>query len=220
MTDSSTSKRISNPIQDYIDGISSANYASIVAWREGNIYRAYVGDISNPGRDIAITNAVLELDLDNNTWSPGSIGDVIKCSTLFRESNIENTYVGNDSAQVFATPSGYSDNGDPVPWYMETRTVYPAGSEIINQMNKIQVISRDASGVRVRYKLINAPFASDENWQGLGEINADKTELFIPKKHSKSCGIKYRLEKNDTVEPTQLIEKITTFYVPLETINP
>ena len=220
MTDSATSKRISNPIQDYIDGIASANYDNVVAWREGNIYRAYVGDITNSGRDISITNAVLELDLDNNIWSPGSIGDVVKCATLFRESNVENTFIGNDSAQVLQTPSGNSDDGSAVPWYMETRTVYPSGSEILNTFNKIQVISRDASGVQVRYKLINSPFTSDENWQGLGEIKYDKTELFIPHGHNKSCGIKYRLEKNDTVEPTQLVEKISTFYESEETINP
>lgn len=220
ITDSVSSKRKSNPIQDYIDGISSANYDDVVAWREGNIYRAYVGNISNTDRGISITNAVLEYDLDLDLWSPGSISETVKCATLFRQSNNENTYIGNNSAQVFLTPSGNSDDGNSVPWYMETGIIYPAGSEIINTFHKIQIISRDASGVQVRYKLINAPFASDENWQGLGEIKADKTELFIPQVHNKSCGIKYRLEKNDTTEPTQLIEKISTFYRPEETINP
>lgn len=220
MTDSTSSSRLSNPIQDYIDGITSANYDNIVAWREGNIYRAYVGDVTNTARNISITNCVLELDLDNNVWTPGKISHVIKCATLHRESNIENTYIGDDSAQVFKTPSGYSDAGSSVPWYMETKVIYPSGSEIINTINKVQIISRDASGVQVRYKLINNPFASDEDWQGLGEIKYDKTELFIPKNHSKACGIQYRLEKNDAVEPTQLIEKISTFYKPEETRNP
>lgn len=220
MTDSSSSDRISNPIQDYIDGISSANYDSIVAWREGNIYRAFVGDITNSQRNISITNAVLELDLDNNVWSPGSMSDVVKCAALYRESNVENTYIGNDSDQVHLSPSGNDDDDKPIPWYMETKEIYPSGSEILNTFNKVQIIARDAQGVRVRYKLINDPFASDEDWNGLGEIKYDKTELFIPKEHSKSCGIMYRLEKNDTAEPTQLIEKISTFYKPEETRNP
>lgn len=220
LTDSTESKRISNPIQDYIDGITSANYDNIVAWREGNIYRAYVGDVTNAQRNISITNCVLELDLDNNVWSPGKINHVVKCATLYRESNVENSYIGDDSAQVFKTPSGYSDDGLSVPWYMETKVIYPSGSEILNTFNKIQIISRDASGVQVRYKLINAPFTSDQDWQGLGELKYDKTEIFIPKEHSKACGIQYRLEKNDTVEPTQLIEKISTFYKPEETRNP
>ena len=103
---------------------------------------------------------------------------------------------------------------------MEKDNIYPSGSEILNTFNKIQVISRDASGVRVRYKLSNAPFASDQDWQGLGEVKYDKTEIFIPKNHSKSCGIGYRLEKNDAMEPTQLIEKISTFHKPEETRNP
>jgi len=220
MTDSVSSKRISNPIQDYIDGITAANYDNIVAWREGNIYRAYVGDITNAARNISITNGVLELDLDSNIWSPANTHDVVKCATLYRESNVENTYIGDDSAQVYKTPDGNSDDGEPIEWYMEKDDVYPVGSEILNTMNKIQVISRDASGVRVRYKLKNAPFSSDENWQGLGDLKYDKTELIIPKEHSKSCGIGFRLEKNDAAEPTQLIEKISLFHKPEETRNP
>jgi hypothetical protein len=211
MTDSTTSQRLSNPIQDYIDGISSANYNSIVS---------YVGNVTNSDRNLSVTNCVLELDLDSNIWSPGKISDVVKCSCLFRESNIENTYIGNDSAQVIKTPSGNSDKGSTIPWFMETRVIYPSGTEIINTMQKAQIIARDASGVQVRYKLWNAPFASDEDWQGLGEIRADKTELFIPTGHNKSCGIQYRLEKNDASEPNQLIEKISTFYRPEETRNP
>jgi hypothetical protein len=220
MTDSVSSKRISNPIQDYIDGITSANYNKVVAWREGNLYRAYVGDVTNTARGISVTNCVLELDLDSNIWSPANTHDVIKCSTLYRESNVENTYIGNDSAEVMLTPSGYSDNGDSIEWYIEKTDMYPSGSEILNTFNKLQVISRDASGIRVRYKLSNAPFASDENWQGLGDLKYDKTELFVPKEHSKACGYGIRLEKNDAVEPTQLIEKFSTFYKPEETRNP
>ncbi len=220
MTDSTESKRISNPIQDYIDGITSANYDNIVAWREGNIYRAYVGDVTNTARGISITNCVLELDLDNNVWTPANTHHVIKCATLYRESNIENTYIGDDSAEVFKTPYGNSDAGSAIEWFMEKEHIYPSGSEILNTMNKLQVITRDASGVRVRYKLFNAPFASDENWQGLGEIAFDKTELFIPKEHSKSCGYGIRLEKNDAMEATQLIEKFSMFYKPEETRNP
>lgn len=220
LTDSTKSERISNPIQDYIDGITAANYDNVVAWREGNIYRAYVGDVTNAARNISITNCVLELDLDNNVWSPSNTHDVIKCATLYRESNVENTYIGDDSAQVYLTPSGNSDDGSSIEWYMEKENIYPSGSEILNTFNKIQIISRDASGVRVRYKLHNAPFTSDQDWQGLGEIEYDKTEIFIPREHSKSCGYGIRLEKNDVMEPTQLIEKISTFHKPEETRNP
>ena len=220
VTDSVSSKRVSNPIQDYIDGITSANFDNVVAWREGNIYRAYVGNVTNSDRNISITNCVLELDLDSNTWSPGKMNDVIKCTTLYRNSNVEETYIGNDSAQVHLTPSGNSDDGAAIPWFMETKIVYPSGTEVINEMHKVQIIAREAQGVQVRYKLINAPFSSDENWQGLGEISADKTELPIPKNHATSCGIVYRLEKNDLSEPKQVIEKISTFYKPLRTVNP
>lgn len=220
VTDSVSSKRVSNPIQDYIDGIPTANYNSVVGWREGNIYRAYVGNVSNSDRNLSISNCVLELDLDSNTWSPGKVNDVIKCATLYRESNVENTYIGNDSAQVHLTPSGNSDDGGTIPWFMETRIIYPSGSEVQNEFHKVQIIAREGAGIRVRFKLYNTPFASDENWQGLGEIKFDKTEIFIPKEHSNSCGIQYRLEKNDASEPKQLIEKISTFYKQLETRNP
>jgi hypothetical protein len=44
--DGVTSQQISRPIQPYIDGITSTNYDNVVAWREGDEYRAYVGDIA------------------------------------------------------------------------------------------------------------------------------------------------------------------------------
>ncbi|CAN8139760.1 hypothetical protein THIOSC15_1840001 [uncultured Thiomicrorhabdus sp.] len=116
-----------------------------------------MGDVTNADRNISVTNCVLELDLDSNTWSPGKINDVITCATLFRESNVENTYVGNDSAQVHLTPSGNSDDDEPIPWFMETRIIYPSGSEILNSFHKVQIIAREAQGVQVRYKLHNAP---------------------------------------------------------------
>ena len=59
---------VSRPIQDWIDGISSSSYDSIVGWKDEDILYMFVGDISNSAKGISLTNAILIYDTAAQAW--------------------------------------------------------------------------------------------------------------------------------------------------------
>jgi len=205
---------VTKSIQPYIDGISPSNYSSIVGWREGNWIRMYVGTITNAQRGISVSNAVISYNETNNAVSVDPINKVPTCSTTFMESGAKKVFFGDSSAEVFQTPSGYDFDGSPIPWAVETGVHYMVDSEVINKVTRIQVVARDARGVRITYKLYNTPNKVDDVWQPLGELKDDMTELVVPVSHQRASGINIRFEETGIRENTQYIEKITVFYIP------
>lgn len=212
------SLNISRKIQPFMDAISSSNYNSVVAWNEGDTYRAFVGNISNQNSsndsyNISDSNVVYSYSIVDNSWKIDPIADVITASCHFRESNVLKVFLGNDSGEVFLTPSGYSFDGDPIRFNYQTRTLYPRGSEVVNIFTRIKVVARDASRVSVYYKLWGTPFDIDQTWTGLGNLTKDTTEFQIPSRHNKGCGIQLAFMEMGTKEPVQVIEKISIYSV-------
>lgn len=214
LTDGITAKKISNALEKHIQGISSSMYSQVVAWTEGDLYRAYVGDITNTNHDISVAKAVWTFDPSTNTQTIDPIGKVIKSSTKLRESNALNTYVGDDSDSVFkmGQDTVYSYDTSPIPFAVETHPIYPTGSFNLNDFTRVQVIARNARGIKVEFKLYDMPEGVDQNWQGLGEIKNDKTELQFPIEHRKASGIAFRFSSIESVEPDLLIEQLNIFY--------
>jgi len=208
----------SRPIQPFVDGINSSNYTSVVAWTEGNTYRAYCGNITNQNSandayNISLNNVVFSLDTTSLAWSIDPISDVVKSSGTFRESNKIKVFIGNDAGEIMETPSGYSFDTDPIPWAVETRVIYPRGPEVLNDFTRVQVTSRDALGVSVSYKYWGDPFSVDSSWNALGDIENDTTEFQFNTRDSMARGIQFRFEEYTATENTPVIEKISVFSV-------
>lgn len=220
MYDGSSVVKISTAIQPYIEGIDPSWYPSVVGWREGHWYRLWVEDISNAQRGLSVTNAVLSYNVMDNKWSIDPFSKAVWAATRYREGNVDAVFFGDDNSEIFTTPSGFSFDGNPIPWAIETGVHYPEGSEMLNRFNRVQIISRDARGVQIRYKLYNHPFGVDDQWLPLGDIKDDKTEIMLPTTHNWASGFNIRLEEDGIREPTQFIEKITMFYTPDSTRIP
>ena len=211
--DGSESIKVSSAIQAYIDGIPASAYSSPIAWREGEWYRCYVGDIANAQRGISVTKAVLSYNALSNYWSVDPIEKTPVVSARFLESGQDKVFFGDNAGGIYQTPSGYSFDTAPIPWAVETGPHYPLGSESYLHYTRFQVIARDSRGVRVRYKLYNTPKDIDDNWYPLGEITHDKTEFVVPPDHSNGSGFELRFEESGIRENTQFIEKITSYYM-------
>lgn len=211
--DGNSSTKISAPIQKHIDGISSNMYGSIVSWVENNLFRSYVGTITNSNYNISIPNAVVTWDYANRAWSVDPIADTILVSTQFRQSNTKQTYIGTSDDQILVTPSGNDFNGNAIPHMFEI-TDYPNGTQAINTFNRLQVISESARGMQIQYKLLLAPFESDEEYQPLGQLDHERTELYFPEFHNQASGIGLRFLGIDAQEATSIIKKMTIFYIP------
>ncbi|KKK98855.1 hypothetical protein LCGC14_2638570, partial [marine sediment metagenome] len=210
---------ISRAIQPFIDAILASNYPLVVAWPEGDVFRAYVGNISNQNSsneayNILDTNVVFSYSITDNKWSIDPIADAIKCAGTMRESNQPKLFLGNDSGEVFVTPSGYSFDGDPIRFVYETKVIYPRSSEVINFFTRLKIIARDAARVTVSYKLWGTPFDVDQTWTGLADLKRDMSDIEIPLGKSRGAGIQLRFEEYSAKEPVPTIEKITVFSTP------
>jgi len=206
--------KVSGVIQPYIDGIAASIFPNVTAWREGDWYRCYVGDITNAQRNISVTKAVISYHVATNKWSVDPINKVPLCSTTFIESNAEGTFFGDDSDAVFKTPSSWTFDTSPIPWAMETGIHYPEGAAIMNKFTRIQVVGRDCRAIRARYKLYGRPKTDDTQWLPLDDLEDSRTQLVIPLKHNRASGINIRLAETSTRENAQYIEKIIVFYEP------
>lgn len=206
--------KISRAIDPFIQGMSASNYSEVVVWEEGDELRWFIGNLSNNNEDISMTNAVATLNTATGAFDVSPIADVIKCGTTFISSNVKNSYCGTDDNQILKMGSGNSHNGTPIAAVLETKVVYPSGSEILNDYPFIQVIGRNARGIRIAYKLWDKPIDIDDRWQPLGDLKGDKTEFQPNIKDRLASGIQFRIEEDGALENDWLIEKISFFYRP------
>ena len=208
--DSTEGYRISNSIAKYINGIDLS--ITPVAWREGNLYRCYVGNISNTDYNISVNNAVISFDYDSKAWSIDPIADIVKVATEFRSGSTKVSFIGTDDSQVMQTHLGNTLNGEPIVWNADTKAIFPSGTDWNNTFTKVRVISENASGVKLLYKRRLAPFNSDNNFMPLGDIRNEMQEFYFPEDKNRSSGVEYRVQGTSTTEPVAVIKKISTFY--------
>lgn len=213
--------KLSRAIDPFIQGMSASNYSEVVAWVEGDELRFFVGDLTNKSENISMTNAVATLNTITGAWDVSPIADVITCATTYVVSNVKNSYCGTNDNQVVKMGSGYTHNGTPIAAVVETGVKYPNGSSVLNEFPGLQVISKNARGLRLSYKFWNTPFAVDERWHPLGEIEDDKTEFLAGAENEmlkrQASGIQVRVEEDGSLQNNWIVEKISGFCVPKNT---
>lgn len=213
--DGTSSILISRAIDPFIKAMSTATYDDVVAWKEGNEIRFFIGNLSASNYlPQAINNVVITYNADTGAWGVDPIQDVITCATTFRTNNEEDTYTGTSDDQVFHMDSGNSYDGTGISAILETKVYYPSGSELINTFPYIQVIGRNARGIKVKFKLWDNPKNVDDKWWSLGQIEGDKTEFPMPQNHQTGSGIQFRFDEMTALEKDAFIEKISIFYKP------
>jgi len=215
--DSTSGRKISNGIQKYIDGINSGMYTNIIGWKEGQLFRWYVGDIDNPDYDLTVSKAVITFDYASQCWSIDPIADVIEAATEFRQGGTKSAFIASDN-MVFQTPLGNDFNGSPIPFSFELGGIYPSGTDYSNTFRRIQIISENASGIKILYRRRLKPFDSDIQFKPLGHINGEATWLRFPEEMNQCSGLDLRFQGISTTEPTAVIKKIKLFYVKGTTI--
>lgn len=204
----------SRAIDPFIRGMSTASYDDVVSWQEGNEMRFFLGDLTNTNFGISMSNAVATLNVDTQAWDISPIADVIRASTRYIVSNEQKAYLGNSNGEVYKADTGYAFGVLPVSAKLETKVYYPAGPEVINEFVYAQVIGRNVKGTRLKYKLYNNPTGVDDNWQGLGELLDDKTELTFPLNHNQASGIKLQFSEMGVRENDTYIEYVVLWYKP------
>lgn len=208
--DGTSQIKISSSIEKHILAMDKS--VDPVAWLEGELYRAYIGDLNDLANNIFVNKAVATFDYETKKWSVDPIADVIRCAADFRQASQKDSFLGTNSDKILRTPSGYDFDGEPIMWSFETKSYYPVGTHEINTFLRTEIISKDGEGIKVLYKRLLKPYDSDEQWLPLGEIQHEKQVFEIPEPDNLSSGIKLKFIRTDTQKPTSIIKKISFIY--------
>lgn len=212
-----SSKLVSNAIEDFIDGITTANQTEVVAWVQNEkIVNFYIGDITL--RDgTSITDCVVSFDVTAENWSARSYPFAIMAATTWLESNVPNVYVGDDTAHVYKLDTGTNFNTAAIPFELETKPYFPAGEDVIVNFDRIRFFVDNGPDVQVLYKLYYKPtnngkqWISEEDWRPmLGSMRSGKAEWEFPADNRRASGVALKFIESSTNE-SFLIEKFVIY---------
>lgn len=163
-TDGSYPEQISRlGVQDYIDAIPQANWASVCAGTDGlNVYFD-IGDVTlntNTDSQKTYTNVRLKFSTRDETWSVHSMAQAVKFFTNYT-TTAGRTLIGSDTTgSVRTMNSGTSDDSTPIYFFLDTQEQEfenRAHSYSFNDI--ISVFVKDGFGTSLQVKSDEGDFA-------------------------------------------------------------
>lgn len=212
-------ERISNPVEDIIEGVTDANQSAVVGFHDEkrNEVGMYLGDVTLRDGE-SITNCVIVLDLDSNVWTPRSYDRPFTVSTNWLHSNIPEVYVGDDASGVFELNTGTQFKTADIPFGLELYPLFPAGEDAIVTFNRIRAYIQNGPDIQVFYKLIyrarngvEGVWDSDETWHSLqGSQIGERCDWYFPT-DARASGVQLKIVESGGDE-SFLLEKLTLYY--------
>lgn len=217
----STGRIISQKIQEVIDGMSSANYGSVVGWPGVGKYKDhvyfYLGDVTIDDVDNnseTISDCVADFNIARSTVKIHSLHAAIVSATVFVENNQEVVYAGTDSDVVLKLNNGSTDydvatDDDSttldISWYMETHPFYPSGIEVMNQFHNIFCYMDRGTTLNSQYRLCGTPNDDDSSWQDVIQINQKYDQKPIDRQKSMARGFALKHRKMSSTTELQYL---------------
>lgn len=106
-------KKISRPIQRWVEAIAATNYDDVAAYTDGQKIVWYVGSVTIG--DYTYSNCCLVYNISDQTWETRNYADTFKVFAGYINSDSELTIVGGDTDGMVQTmDSGTTDNGTKI----------------------------------------------------------------------------------------------------------
>lgn len=181
-TNGETVRKLSRPIQDIVNAILPANYASVAGYSDGEIVMWSVGDVIYDG--ITYTNVCLYYHVETKTWAAFSFPSSYRVFAKYIDAsgNIK-IVAGDNDGQIIDVFTGTFDNitgSSNIPIQIAAH-YYPMelGSRgRVKEIAKIVPYTKDCLGCKVSLRM-------DENkgFDTIGEVrNPFENEITIDKK--------------------------------------
>ena len=209
---------ISNSIEDAIEGVDSDNHDIVCGWKNDidKTVNMYLGNVTLRDGDV-IEKCVASFDENSETMSFRSYDKVVNVATGWLESNIPKVYAGNKTSTVFQLDTGNDFDGNPIPFELEFKPIFPAGSEAIATFDRLRLYIENGPDVQAVYKLLYKPtkredvWINDKDWQSLqGSQRGERGEWYFPS-GTRASGVKVKLIETSTDE-SFLFEKLVIYY--------
>lgn len=107
-TNGEETRKISRPIQEIVEAISSSTYSSVAGYSDGEIVMWSIGDIVYDG--ITYNNVVALYHIDSKTWALLDFPTEFKVFTSYIDGTTLKIAAGNDDGEVIEIFTGTKDN--------------------------------------------------------------------------------------------------------------
>ena len=107
-TNGQETRKISRPIQEIVELISTSKYASVAGFSDGEIVMWSVGDIAYDG--ITYSNVVVLFHIDSKTWAVLSFPTEFKVFSQYIDGTTLKIAVGNSDGEIIEVFTGTKDN--------------------------------------------------------------------------------------------------------------
>lgn len=177
-------RKISRPIQKWIDAISASSYGDVAGFTDGSKCVWSVGNVTVD--DIAYSNVCLVYVISDQTWTVEAYADSFKVFASYINTASSLVVVGGDSdGNVQTISSGNTDNGTAINSECEFAPVVLGKRGETKTIEEIVTFARDCQG-------LNLLMAADEGrFEAIGGIDKRvkqfkafpklKGHLFYPK---------------------------------------
>lgn len=118
-TNGETTRKISRPIQDIVDAISSSNYTSVAGFSDGEIIMWSIGDIIYDVK--SYSNVVVLYHIDTKTWAVLGFPTKFTVFTPYIDGTTLKIIAGNDDGEIIEVLSGVNDN---ITGKLDTSIIY------------------------------------------------------------------------------------------------
>lgn len=194
---------ISLKVQDFIDAVTDPY--SVVAFKDGNKYCLYIGDVTVDGT--SYPKCLLVYDTLQDTWKIRTLAHAVKSVGDFIGSdNTLSIYLGSTAGKTFKWGQGYDYAGTPIEMEFETGLIELGDPLQEKGIEKIIIRSSD------RAKSPATVFASADGgkFEELGKIENTIQEFAMPSAVSRGRDLKFKIRETSTKEMRD-IYKLTIY---------
>jgi hypothetical protein len=104
--------RLSQPVSDFIENVTVANYSKVTGWEDGDHVYFAIGDVTVNG--VAYTNVVLRYTISTKVWTVRSYPTQFIVSSKYNDGTTLFNLIGDESGNVQKINVGITDNETPI----------------------------------------------------------------------------------------------------------
>jgi hypothetical protein len=190
---------LSEPIIDFINNITVANYSKIAGWQDGNHVYFSVGDVTIG--DISYINVVLRYTISSRVWSYRSYPTQFIAVSKYNDGTTIYNLCGDDDGNVLKMDTGNTDNGSAIFYSLTSRPYTLDGLfSTRKHISKMAVVHKNAVGASVKYR-VDSDNVND--FRHLININSEVAKPFTA--DIKGNVIYFNISGSSVGEPIEII---------------
>ncbi len=188
--------KISQPIVDFIDNMSTTDYANVSAWTDGECVYFSLGSITIDS--IVYSNTVAAYNVNTKAWAIHTYPTQFYFGIRYLGGTKEQQVVGGENGSVYVFNSGNTDNGSDIFFSLTTRPYTFDGLYTTEKtINLMSVLHEKMEGAFLSYK---ADTDDKNKWTQVAQL--DKTADLV-KQEIKGNKIWFRISgTNNGTQPS------------------